>query len=83
MVDNQTVENHDPNVVTRTGFVEFCDLETAAEALARFNSPELLLAYSRPRDPSEQGLTTKVRSRKFEGSKYGLKKRRERSSADG
>jgi hypothetical protein len=54
------VKSPDPNILTGSGFVEFRDLETATEALARVKTPELALAYTRPiaiqnQDPSHMG----------------------------
>jgi hypothetical protein len=77
-----TVESHDPNVTTRSGFVKFCDMGTAAEALARFDSPELVLNYARPVGGPKPSPENPVRRRRLAGYGYGLKRQQERSDAD-
>jgi len=59
-VDNSfPVKNSDPNVLTESGFIEFCDLEAASEALMRFNTPGLVLAYAKSRStPRKHRLPT-------------------------
>lgn len=78
VVDNHppTVRDSDPNGTTASGFVEFCDLETAKEVLARFNTPDLVLAYSRHR-PRPRPATRELKT--WAGPSFGLKKRGGRS----
>ncbi|KAF9645184.1 RNA-binding domain-containing protein [Thelephora ganbajun] len=78
IVDICFFKSPDPDTLTGSGFVEFRDLETATEALTRFNTPELALAYARSRDRSKPRSATRWEDKKTTGSSFGLKNRRER-----
>jgi len=66
------VKGSNPDALTGSGFIEFRDLETAAEALTGFEALGLSLAYARPRDRSRSGRA--LRGDAVTGSGFGLKK---------
>lgn len=61
-----------------SGFVEFCDLRTAEEALTRFNTSKLTLTYSRPSSPAER----RWQDKKPANSGFGLNERRRLDRVD-
>lgn len=61
---------------TISGFIEFRDLDTAKEAIARFNSPGLSLKYSRPRDRQNARSGLRQRGTERRGSQFGFVKKR-------
>jgi len=72
VVDVYIFNNSDPNVLTQSGFIEFRDVEAANEALVRFNTPELALAYASSRGRSRSRPTSREDEKP---TKFGLRKR--------
>lgn len=68
-----TVNPSTPHPADSAGFIEFCDVKTATEALARFNAPGLFLTYARTRGSPHLGSTTREGPRPT-GSGFGIKR---------
>lgn len=71
-----TARDSGPDARTLSGFIEFRDLDTAKEALARFNGPGLSLAYSRPRDDQKAKSGSKRKGSDWRDPVFGLVKER-------